>query len=652
MKEKVKKLYKNMLKYMKKIDGFFNHIFKETKLKYIFQFLPNNIFLLIILFLSFYIYFPQITNNNVSFKNVDVPNQFSDKIIDKSVKQEFRINKFDKVNEILIFFNKDNENEGLYSLDIYEDDKVIRSIDFNSKDIKAYDFSSFGFKSIKVKEKSKYYFKIKPKKVKEDSAITYGFDNKKDNSKNMYYIVNGPSMFNTFVKVFSIILLVIFFVINYLINNKIINKNNILILFLFYGIIFLFLMPPLVEPDCTFHFFTSYRLSQYDITKTSNDNQKKKMVMPKNIYCLNNNLFEGQNYLKSERFTSCIKSEDNKLMKLKYDTGDKYVAYLPAAISIKFVDLFTNSPMILYYLSKLIKFLISFVIVVYAYKILPKYKDIFLSVIFLPMFVQQITSFSYDGILNLLSLLVICLLIKFKHDKKIDQKELILYGICSYIIYVIKAPYVLIPLSIVIIDKKKFGKTNKDKYIKILTMFILIVVISYLRSKYLSIGVKPKITESEGSNLMYLLHNPIKILSVIKNTYIFRKDFYIYSLIGYFGSFAFRLNSYLINSYLIIWLLLILNNKSNLKKKDRIITLSLMIILFVGIFASMYFGWSEYKLNYVEGVQGRYFIPLLLPVLYSIIPRKRVVDIKEESFYQYYSLILFIVLILLLVGFY
>ena len=81
-----------------------------------------------------------------------------------------------------------------------------------------------------------------------------------------------------------------------------------------------------------------------------------------------------------------------------------------------------------------------------------------------------------------------------------------------------------------------------------------------------------------------------------------------------------------------------------LKKKAKFNTKKIILTLFVlisvaGIFASMYLSWSSYKLYYVDGVQGRYFIPLLLVIALLVLPKKEKLKFSRVNLYLFINIL-------------
>ena len=637
------------------INKGYKSFINKKPLYYITQFFPRNILLLILFIVTIIFSFSMIKTNDVLMRGTSF-NSFHDEIIDESLYQDLNTKKITRFNKIGIIFSTYNRNNtSKYIFNLYQNNIVIYSEEIDSSKLIDCETVYFKFKTIKVYENDKYKFEIKPIDASKGNAITVPINT---NKKAVSYEIRANSEFNTFIRILFIIFVLLFLIINYLINNNIINYKNIYILFLVYLIPILFLYPALQVPDEKYHFSNAYSLSQYDFTKTPYSNQKKKIETSKNFKCLLYASATIEDYLDNvsdkERLINCFKSEEKVYRKSINDVSySKIVAYIVPAFGIKIGSLFTKSPIILFYIGRLFNFALSFLILIYALKKLPKYNNLILLVIMIPTFIQQMISYSYDSLLNALCILVMCLLIKFNNDKKIDKKELIIYIISSLIIYNIKAPYILIPLLILFIDKGKFGiKNKKIKYI------ITLLLISYFGSKLLNIfptigkEVSTVVSTNSGSNLSYLVHNPIRILSIAKNTIILRGKWYFITMIGSLGWLRYQLDDFIIITYILILLLVTMSYQNNISKQKRILSLIIMSGLLFGIFLSMYIGWSSYKLYYVEGVQGRYFLPLIIPILYNFIPKKKMYQLDDKFIFQYINIVTFYYLVNILVCFY
>ena len=642
---KIKKLLCN-------ISQKYSNFILKHKFLYIF---PKNICLLILSVILSFFMVNSIKNNTTVIHKLNSPNGFVDEIYEKPIKEKINISKIKKIDKFGLYFaTYARINDSKYSLKILENNKVVKNIDFNPKKFKDNSIKYFDI-NIKLNKNSSYSFEIVPNNVKEGSGITLI----KDGKKVAYEILNKSEFYN-FVIIFSIIFLMIYFLVNYLFNSeKIKTEKSFMILMLIYLISILFIIPPYEIPDETYHFTRTYKTSQFSFNKDLNYNMKKKKIsVPSNIKCLNYSLKNGENVISKSDIKNCLNSEKNTKKNLKDFRGtSKILVALPGAIGIKIVDLFSNSPLLLFYSGRLFSFFTSFLILLYAIKIIPKHKKILLFVCLMPMFVQQLVSYSYDSVLNALCILQIAYFIKFYYQKeKISNKDLIIYTLSSLLIMTIKLPYLLISASILFLDKSKFGENKFDKLKKILCIFG-IIFISYYLSKFIQnigyIEVKSKVSKiNRGNSLIELIKNPKLILWIIYNTLSTYGLEYLKEIVGVFGWLKYRINNIIVIASYIMIILIILSEESKISKKTRLLNIFSMIILIGGIFLVMYLQWTQTGNLTIDGVQGRYLLPILPMIMIMLIPKNRKINLDEKNIYSFINISMLIFMITILVSYY
>ena len=160
------------------------------------------------------------------------------------------------------------------------------------------------------------------------------------------------------------------------------------------------------------------------------------------------------------------------------------------------------------------------------------------------------------------------------------------------------------------------------------------------------ITVKTSSISNPVAQVKFVLTHPFKFIHTFFYTFKEYGQFYMESCVGKFlGLVNIQVSYYATYSYLFVLLMLsIISNKSNLKidlYKKVIITISCLAIIGL-IEASLYVSWTAVGANAIEGVQGRYFIPVLLLIL-SLLKNKKVYHTVSNINY-YTSLFIFAIL--------
>lgn len=646
--------FSSFKKLIKKIDEKWGKVVKFKYLKPIFKCLPQNFFVFVLFIISI---ITILFYNNSGIDYYEVYSSKQDNNLGPiTEKTELNIDKieFDKKVNKMCFkvgtFNRKNSSK--YIFEIKEKDKLILKKIINSSILNDGENYCFNINE-NAKKLNDYNFYITPTKdISADNSITFFSDNKSGNVS--VSLLKWQSNNLTIIKTLMIITsTIIFLVVNYIINTKKLSVNKFLLLTLSFIIPILFIIPPLSVPDEVYHFYKSYGLSEVKFnsnigTELSNHN----LIVPKNIKCIDYSNIGNYNKIQNiNDISKCFKENNNKKMYNHHIDNNAVLGYIPQAVGIKVGDFFTNNPVIIFYFGRIFSLLFSFLITYFAIKITPKYKNLFLVVSTMMMYVQQMVSYSYDSILHAVCLLFVAYCLKLIYsEEKIKFKNMVIPVISFFVFLNIKPVYMPLGILLLFIPKKKF----KNKLLLLLFTLIISLVIWKGFSLLLNIGYKPVISSSPDGlkQLKYIINNPFDLFMIAVNTYKNYFIFYLEGLTGYFGWFAFRVDRIYILIYFLLFLYVFLSEKSDLKLTNKIALFLCNCIIIVGVFAAMYLFWSDYKLGFVEGVQGRYFIPLLIPIILSVLPKKSYIKINQNILYGTISVLLLQMLIILILGYY
>ena len=162
-------------------------------------------------------------------------------------------------------------------------------------------------------------------------------------------------------------------------------------------------------------------------------------------------------------------------------------------------------------------------------------------------------------------------------------------------------------------------------------------------------------TSEKGYTIEYILHKPVEILRLYINTMQVSGGWYLETFLGDQLGWL-----YIPVSKLILYLYALLlftasfrfkNEEVATEKKGLLVSGAFMLLSMLLIFAGMLFSWSPIKDRVISGVQGRYFIPIALPLLLLI----RLMPLEKERRTDRYIILIicmvfFFVLRYLLLG--
>lgn len=417
------------------------------------------------------------------------------------------------------------------------------------------------------------------------------------------------------------ILFVISFILNIIVNRNILEKIWIICLIPI-GMLFLVYIIPTYGPDENAHLWKAYELSEgIFITKINADSSYTTNI-PK--------FYEDNVYPNILNYKDMIEKMDNET---NYKDTTKITnpasGYFSPFYCFSAIGLFIGRTLKMNgfyteYLARLFNYAVFLIIGYYSIKKIPIGKVALGVIMFFPMCLQQGTSMSIDCLLIALSFFYISYTLYLKYKEEIITKnEKIMYCIVSILIAIAK--YVYLPiccLSLLLISKKNLSKKEKLFFVigTIIVPLIIALVWFKISSRYED--TRYYLVENNvnfGKQLEFALNNPLKFTKVILKNFVMSFKNYIFGAVGQsLGWLAIHISSKRILVFLSMLVLAIYieNNSFQLNYREAIYLILITIGVFLLTIIAMYLGWTGIGKEEVDGVQGRYFVPvLILPCL-------------------------------------
>lgn len=455
---------------------------------------------------------------------------------------------------------------------------------------------------------------------------------------NLYYMPEVEFSTTNLIIIFSIIITfyiaVQFYYILQTKELKISKGKLFLIIGSVIGCVFCFTNLVLRTYDEHAHFWRAYEISAGKLTSNSNK------ALPKSIYDIvideNGTYRIEKNSYKYSNVLSHIQDKLKPENSVKISAGTVSTlspfSYFPQATGILIGRLLQLNPYIIAILGRITNLIFYLLLVFWAIQLMPKekWKNILMVCALLPMSMEIAASLSPDAIIISTMYLAISYLLHLKYvKKKSGIKETIIFGILCLIPSMCKIVYIFIAILFFTIPKEKFEKQKQKILYFILIMCIILI-------PYFSWNIIPKqgeiaIRTNQTEQIYFTLSDPMRDLETGVNTlynYIINgeNENYVFTMIG--GWFT----PYIID-FVFLGILLFAtfcknkknNNKSDiqLENKDKILILIISLLIILMIFAGLYTGYTRSCYTIVEGVQGRYFLPIL-PLLLILIEKDKI----------------------------
>lgn len=395
---------------------------------------------------------------------------------------------------------------------------------------------------------------------------------------------------------------------------------------LFFGFIFVFVTPPFQVPDEGTHFKRAYQISTGQFISEKKDNLVGGFI-PLSINELEGYFmrFTDKNIkisykeivnkltVRLEPFNTTFGSFPNTAL---YSP----VPYLPQTIGMFVGRVFDLPTLWILYIGRILNLLVWVFLVYYAIRITPVLKWIFLLLALMPMTVYQSASLSADAIVVGLSFLFTALLLSYLVTKKtLALKQILLLFVLAILITLSKQTYFTIPLMFFLLPLKIFPSAKN--YWRTIGLFIFVVMATFLGWSCLvnKLYIPLQTYVDPNAQLSHILHDPLSYTKFVTYyTISWFSGLDPRSVIGHLGWLDTYLPLWMISAYKIILIFTFLMETKKIKlfnNIQRIVTWTILVLTALLIVTVMYLTWNPIGSTKIEGIQGRYFIPLL-PLLF------------------------------------
>lgn len=389
------------------------------------------------------------------------------------------------------------------------------------------------------------------------------------------------------------------------------------------AIMYLITLPMFRVPDETNHFLRTYEIANGSIISDQDDNGNGGNELPKNIILPSMPISQIPNY-RNETL------ENNKVF-YSFSNTSLYspICYLPQVVGVKVASIFTDKVIKIFYLSRIFNLITIYLITYFSIKYIPFGKALIILISLIPINMQENISVAPDGMLTaiIFALVSFTLYMRYSYRDIMKTKHYIIMYILAILISMYKIVYIPLCLLLFLIPECRF-KSKKSYQFNVIILGSIIVVLSAIwlkiASRYL-VEFNPNVDSFE--QVRFILLHPLKYLMAVINTLFTHGDFYILSMIGSsLGLLNININLIIIYAYIGIFISLFIRKYETIERKDNtltIITLSSVLCVIILIFTSLYVQWTPVGKNVIDGIQGRYFIPLMLPVLIGLVKEKQ-----------------------------
>lgn len=429
-------------------------------------------------------------------------------------------------------------------------------------------------------------------------------------------------------------------VIGFLIFGKKISWQNMIIpVILVCGIAYMVVFPPFTAPDEYSHFVASYQLSERMIGKDLPDpeDQIAQDVFLGDGYFTRYSTLNSYKYVWDALHESVGSDNSSEYVNNLFDYVGATGHFVPA-IGISIAKLLNLPYIYMVYLGRFFNLLIWSVLCYWIIRITPVGKMIFFVISCLPMTLELAASYSRDiYILELAYIFIAYILYLTLEKEKIKIINIIFLSLLLILLLPCKYIYVIIGFLVLILPLKKIK--NKKLYVGLIVTTIIFLCVEFaicmsIEQAKQANPLNEVTTEAVvGENTEFynredIFSNPIKIVNVFIDTLWENLGFYLTTMVGsQLGSLEILLPDFFVFCFYLLLILACMQKNTNSVYIDacrRKILIGVFGIAFLSTLGAMLIGWTSSSSGIIEGIQGRYFLPVI-PLLCLAIQRKNLV---------------------------
>jgi hypothetical protein len=334
--------------------------------------------------------------------------------------------------------------------------------------------------------------------------------------------------------------------------------------------------------------------------------------------------------------------DDSRRDNVKNEAANMYSCfpYIPGAVGIEAGRLFHAPPGMILYLTRFANLLAYLAAVYFALRLLPDFQLPLMCLALMPMALNQAASASWDGVAYATAFLLAAYILKLAWDPSIDTLQPRHYATLGGLIVaasLCKTDVWLSPLLILVPASRFKGMPRKCA-----------VLIGVLALAMLTIGGWNYLNRANVArwiahvndwrqidfpgNAAFLYQHPVLVFDAAMRTTAARWDDFTGQIIGRLGWLAVKLPEWAVWLYVALLAFVALTGTAlaRLKWPHRVVCLGIVALatasIYIGMFCAEvpvdYRNGILHDVGHIPGVQGRYFIPFVFPLMLALANRR------------------------------
>lgn len=408
------------------------------------------------------------------------------------------------------------------------------------------------------------------------------------------------------------------------------TENLFLILYGVIGLLYFMIIPISGVPDEMAHMSRVYGITEGDLIASVDEKGRSGSMLPSNLLYD----WKGSNM----KLVDAAENADALLTDERVFTAYSNTAlyspftYVPQCIGVAAGRILSDRIYGIAYIGRFLSWLIVGAILYWSIRILPFGKNTAALIVMLPMSMQENISLAGDSFTTAVVIAFVSYVLYLCYGKGLLKKrDYALLFLLLFFVASCKIVYVPICLLAFLIPVSRFpGRRNYLGTVAAAASMVLVLTLGWLM-----ISSRSLMEFREGVNtaeqVRYILCHPGEFLGVLVKTVLEWGDSWVENLFGTsLGWLTIECKVMIIAICAVVLVYVAVKEQVSWKTGIRFCPNLMLVscgIIFLLICTSLYVQWTAVGKDVIEGIQGRYFLPILLPFILGL---KRN-DVQQEA---------------------
>ncbi len=407
------------------------------------------------------------------------------------------------------------------------------------------------------------------------------------------------------------------------------------------GRAFIIATPPFQVPDEPAHFYRAYAVSEGQPWAVRGENRQGQAelgaMLPASLQELGIGLrgdlpFHPERKIRPETIRQAfrISLDEERRVFVDYRTSAQYspVPYLPQAAGIALARGLGSPALGLLYAARLANLLVATALIFLGLRELPSFSWLTTMLALTPMAIFLRASASADALGTAVAFLLVGIVARLAwgEEERGRWKDFALLTACSAALCLSKPVYVPLVFLALLIPVHRFPGGRRGPALLLLgAMTVAAFGLALQTAGAVDLPLRPDAPVDLEGQIRDALAEPFRVAGIVAEDYLLRGDRYVAQIVGQLGWLDANLPKPLLWGYLaLLGLLAVFDTR----RAVAVVPWQRAVLILVGlstlglVSASQYAAWTPYGADYVDGIQGRYFLPLAPAAVWIVHSRR------------------------------